>query len=74
MSRYYAGGSHLDQLVADPTADIHEVVREVERLCDRELHASKYYREHPELLRGWHPWMKFVDSGDAAHLGWEPAS
>jgi hypothetical protein len=68
--QYYAGGSGLAELIADPSVDIHEVVREVERLCDREAHASKYYRENPHLQYAGHPWMKFVASGAATHLGW----
>lgn len=70
--RYYANDGTLDRLIADPEADIHDVVREVERLCRREEGASQYYREHPELLRGWHPWLDFVKTGQAAYLGWFP--
>jgi hypothetical protein len=70
--RYYAGATDLDRLVADPAADIRDVVQEVERLCNREAHAAQYYRDHPELLGHWHPWLEFVKTGNAAHLGWEP--
>jgi hypothetical protein len=69
--RYYAGGSRLRELVTDPSADINEVVREAERLCNREFHAAEYYRKHPELLYPAHPWMKFVATGEAAYLGWD---
>lgn len=71
-TRYYAGGGDLDRLIADPAASIHDVIREVENLCDREFHASKYYRDNPHLQYAGHPWMKFVASGNAAYLGWEP--
>lgn len=69
--QYYGGRADLDQLIADPAADITEVVKLVERMCDREAAASTYYREHPELLEGWHPWLEFVRSGSAAYLGWQ---
>lgn len=69
--RYYGGSGDLDRLIADPSVDIHDVVREVERLCRGEAHASTYYREHPELLGNWHPWLEFVKTGHAAYLGWE---
>lgn len=69
---YYAGGtSTLERLITDTSVDISEVVSEVERLCRREEGASKYYRDHPELLYPSHPWMRFVASGEAAYLGWE---
>lgn len=70
MTRYYATDDTLDRLVADPNADIADVVREVERLCRREEGASQYYREHPDLLGNWHPWLEFVKTGEAAYLGW----
>jgi len=69
--RFYANDGTLDRLIDDPMGDIHDVVREVERLCDREAGASEYYRKHPELLYPSHPWMGFVASGQAAYLGWE---
>ena len=68
--RHYAADGTLDRLIADPASDIHDVVTEVERLCDREAHASQYYRDHPELLGNWHPWLEFVKTGEAAYLGW----
>lgn len=71
--RFYAGDGTLNRLIADPMGDIHEVVREVERLCRREAHAAQYYRDHPELLGHWHPWLEFVATGEAAYLGWEPS-
>lgn len=70
--RFYAGDGTLNRLIADPMGDIHEVVREVERLCRREAYAAQYYRDHPELLGHWHPWLAFVSTGEAAYLGWEP--
>ena len=71
-AEYYNGRSRLDDLIADPTVDIRDVVREVERLCDREAQASNYYRDNPDLQYPAHPWIRFVASGQAAHLGWCP--
>jgi hypothetical protein len=69
--RYYGGSATLDRLIDDPAVDIHDVIREVERLCRGEAHAAAYYRQHPELLGSWHPWLEFVKTGHAAYLGWE---
>lgn len=69
--RHYVGRGDLDRLIADPAVDIHDVVREVERVCDREAGASAYYRDNPDLLYPNHPWMRFVATGEAAYLGWE---
>lgn len=69
--RFYADDATLNRLINDPTGDIHEVVREVERLCSREAGASESYRKQPDLLYPSHPWMQFVATGEAAYLGWE---
>lgn len=71
-TQYYEGRGRLDRLIADPAVSIHDVVREVERLCDRDQHAAKYYRDNPDLNYVGHPWMQFVAAGHAAYLGWEP--
>lgn len=67
---YYVGRGALDRLIADPGADVSEIIKQVEWLCDREAHASEYYRENPHLQYKGHPWMQFVASGGAIHLGW----
>lgn len=72
--RYYAGRGSLDTLIADFSVDISDVVREVEWLCNREAQAATYYREHPELQYRGHPWLAFVDTGEAAYLGWDSQS
>lgn len=44
--RAKADASRLDRLIADPAADIREVVDEVERLCEHETRAAEYYKEN----------------------------
>ena len=73
MTSYYASTEHLEAAITDVFAPVSEVVAEVERLCRREAHAAAYYREHPELIAyAEHPWWRFVATGQAAYLGWEP--
>lgn len=70
MATYYASRERLDRLIADPHADISEVVAEVDLLCRREAGAAQYYRAQPDLLYSGHPWLAFVAAGHAEYLGW----
>lgn len=70
MTTYYASTDTLDRLVDDLTVLPGEIIREAERLVRNEFGAADYYRRHPELLfyeppRSVHPWLKFIESGEA---------
>ncbi|VXC44456.1 hypothetical protein [Nocardioides sp. AX2bis] len=70
MPEYYAGPQRLEELIADVFSPIEDVVTEVERLCRREAGAAEYYRTNAHLQYPNHPWLQFVATGEAEHLGW----
>lgn len=73
LDGFYKDPTTLIRLIADISVPITDVIREVERLCEADARAAEHYRKHPELLFFGHPWIRFVNTGNAAHLGWDPS-